>query len=170
MKILKIAFPILLALVILLCVLFPVLSIFQSITSTWLFNQTMDYYYTYGHYYSFDSYRTLITSANANTLGSGSLPLLSLLPICSGVLGTIVSLITDSLVPFAIAIICALVLALYFVLVKTKTSLTVSGSLAKVLKIATIVLLCGGIFASLLILLPSLIIALSSVFSFIKAP
>ncbi len=162
MKILKIAFPILLALVILLCVLFPVLSMFQSIVHDWLFNQTMNYY---GYY----SYLTLITRANANVLGSGSLPLLSILPISSSILDAIVSIITDSLVPFAIAIICALILALYFVLMKTKTSLSVSGSLAKVLKIVSIVLLGGGILTSLLILLPSLIMALFTVASLIIA-
>ena len=165
MKVLKIAFPILLALVILLCVLFPVLALLQNLSSSWLFNQMMIYGNTFE---SFNSYSILINRANANVLGTGSLPILSLLPI-GGFLNLIYSLITDSLVPFAITVVCALILVLYFVLMKTKTSLNVSGSLAKVLKIVTVVLLGGGILASLSILVLSLIMAIYSVFSFIAA-
>ena len=165
MKVLKIAFPILLALVILLCVLFPVLALLQNVSFMWIMNQISPAF-------DFNSYIMLVNRASANVLGTGSLPLFSMLFVGGGVvdfISSIVSLITDSFVPFAIAIVCALILALYFVLMKTKTSLNVSGSLAKVLKIATVVLLGGGILASLSILVLSLIIAIYSVFSFIAA-
>ena len=176
MKILKKAFPILLALVILLCLSFPILSVFQEIAHTFLFNESLDYfhmhYYTYGYDnwdVAFSSYYSTIRQANANILSTGILPLVSLLPIFSGLLGSLVVIMFDSLVPFAIAIVSALALAFYFILLKSKASFTISGSLAKVLKIATIVLLGGGILASLLVILPSLVLAIYFLASFVIA-
>ncbi len=152
MKILKIAFPILLALVILLCVLFPVLSACHTL----ILGPTVsaEFYYS-----------TPSQMAQVNLLATGKLPIVSLLLPYHGVTN-LLSIVTNSFVPFAIAIVCALIIALYIFMVKTKMSLYVSGSLSKVLKIASVVLLGVGILASLIIILPSAILSLYS-FAFV---
>lgn len=149
MKILKIAFPILLALVILLCVLFPVLSACHTLI--------LGFFVSAEFYYSTPS-----QMAQVNLLATGKLPIVSLLLPHHGVINLLSIVITNSFVPFAIAIVCALIIALYIFMVKTKMSLYVSGSLSKVLKIASVVLLGVGILTSLIIILPSAILSLYS--------
>ncbi len=112
-------------------------------------------------------------STTANALNFGSFPLLSLLfgdNIKPGsFIASLFIIITDCLVPSSIIFISVIILALYFVLLKTKTSIYVSGALGRIAKIFSIIAVSVGILASLGVCLFSLAPALECTVSLVKS-
>lgn len=114
-------------------------------------------------------------SFSRNAFDYGFFPLLStilnkLIPTSGSFLGSLFAVVCDCLVPATVIFISIIILALYFVLQKTKTSISPSGKFGKIAKIFSIISLGAGLLASLLICLLSLPVVIESTIALVKAP